>query len=87
MRLSSHNAALTILHVYFADHCPRSIFSITLGAYMGASDPLLAPIASSETWDVMRLARDSFGDECRYSPSLAVMAESIRVTLSTVRER
>lgn len=53
---------------------------------MGARDTLLAHIASSETWEIIRLARDSFGDECRHSPSLAMMAESIRATLPTVRE-
>ena len=53
---------------------------------MGASDPLLAPIASWETWDVLNLARDAFGEECRYSPSLSVMAESMRVTLSGVQD-
>jgi hypothetical protein len=55
-----------------------------MGAYMGASDPLLAPLASEETWIVLRIARDCFGEECRCSPSLSVMRDRIRETFSSL---
>lgn len=58
-----------------------SIFAISVGAHLGVSNPLLAPIASRQTWDMLGLVRDTFGDECQQSPSLSVMAESIRKLL------
>lgn len=61
-----------------------SIFAISLGAYMGASSSLLAATAGRETWAALRLARDAFGEECQRSPSLSVMADSIKATLSNV---
>ncbi|UNI22271.1 hypothetical protein JDV02_008173 [Purpureocillium takamizusanense] len=61
-----------------------SIFAISLGAYMGASSSLLASTAGRETWAALWLARDAFGEECRCSPSLSVMADSIKATLSNV---
>jgi hypothetical protein len=63
-----------------------SIFAISIGAYMGASNEVLTPLAEQETWDMLRLARSSFGDECRRSPSLSVMAESMRVALAGLME-
>lgn len=65
---------------------PLSIFAITLGAYMGASNAVLSQLAGGETWDMIRLARDSFGDECFYSPSLSAMADSLKVTLFSIRD-
>lgn len=64
----------------------RSIFAISIGAHLGASNPLLASIASRQTWDMLNLARDAFGDECQQSPSLSVMAESIHKTLRGLPE-
>lgn len=66
------------------DATHHSIFAISIGAYLGASNPLLAPVASDETWAMLRLARDVFGDDCRCSPSLFVMRESIRETLASI---
>jgi hypothetical protein len=63
-----------------------SIFAISIGAHLGASNALLAPIASRQTWDMLALARDAFGEECQQSPSLSVMAESIRKTLNAFPE-
>lgn len=64
-----------------------SIFAISIGAHLGASNPLLAPIASRQTWDMLALVRNKFGDECQQSPSLSVMAESIRKLLRTFPDR
>lgn len=60
------------------------MFSISIGAYLGASTALLVPYATSDTWDTLRLARDSFGEECQSSPSLSLMAESIRIALADI---
>lgn len=51
---------------------------------MGASTSLLDPFAQQDTWDTLRLARDAFGDECQSSPSLSLMAESLKATLSAL---
>ena len=64
-----------------------SIFAISLGAYMGASTPVLASFAAPDIWDTLELARDAFGPDCNSSPSLALMAESMRATLGGIRER
>lgn len=64
-----------------------SIFAISIGAHLGVSNPLLAPIASSQTWDMLALVRDTFKDNCQQSPSLSVMAESIRKLLRTFPDR
>lgn len=53
---------------------------------MGASNALLSHLAGRETWDMIRLARDSFGEECFHSPSLSAMADSLRVTLFSIRD-
>ena len=51
---------------------------------MGASTSLLDPFAQQDTWDTLRLARDAFGGECLSSPSLSLMAESLKATLSAL---
>lgn len=53
---------------------------------MGASDPILASLATVETWSALRTACDAFGDECDCSPSLLVMRQSLQETLCQLGE-
>ena len=63
-----------------------SIFAVSIGAYMAASNPVFASMTSAETWAALRNARDALGDECDCSPSLRAMRESLRETLSSLPE-
>ncbi|ETN44597.1 uncharacterized protein HMPREF1541_10267 [Cyphellophora europaea CBS 101466] len=61
-----------------------SIFAISIGANMAASNPLLASLATPETWTTLRHACDAFGDESEYSPSLQAMRQDLEKTLSSL---
>lgn len=63
-----------------------SIFAISVGAYMAASNPVFSSMTTPETWNALRNAREALGDECDCSPSLRAMRESLRETLSSVRD-
>lgn len=63
------------------------MFSISIGAHLGASSPIFAPLLTHETWDALEMARNAFGKECDRSPSLSAMRDSIKGRLSALPEQ
>lgn len=66
--------------------CLSSIFAVSVGAYMAASNPVFSSMTTPETWNALRNAREALGEECDCSPSLRAMRESLRETLSSLRD-